>query len=355
MGTFIHLLCSLWVSAGIETKIVTPLDSFEPFEAHLFHSKVLWVGKSRSNIYADYRLEAYEPTGVLKASTKLNHSVRHLYAYGDGKILAVGISTSGMSHYSIATLQRNQLVVTAREIPAEALASEWAGTPGKHVFTDPGGEVDTAVLGQPSKTFFTLGAGGGVRFFPTRLAGPFNPLTVRGELFVIQHPFVGGGGRAIVRVPLESGPQKIADGQDFSKMVVEVSTGLLVVSDRKARNVRWIELSSGQTVDSISIPDGTPRGLAILNSCLVVGMEREKKIRFYRKAEKQVQVAEWILEGVGAPLRGIRNLAADSESATLFIRSAYPASIGDPGATGDTVNAVIMMRDPSGNTARLCG
>src|SRR5688500_7242522 len=91
------------ITPKINIKVLTTLDGFEPFDAHLFHAGHLWVGKSRSNLSADYTLQAYDAAGTLIASVKPPHSIRYLYSYSPDSVILSGVAAEpNQTFYSIA-------------------------------------------------------------------------------------------------------------------------------------------------------------------------------------------------------------------------------------------------------------
>src|SRR5262249_14655997 len=155
-----------------QIKVISELDRFEPFEAHVFHDGALWVGRSRKDLGSYYRLEVYDSQGNSIAVKTLNHSLRDIYPYWAHSVLIVGIPVAP-SHrfYTIATRAGTQVQTETHDIPEEALADRWVGRPGELYFTDPGGFDDGSPIGTPLRTIFTL-SHGSPRYLQARIPGP---------------------------------------------------------------------------------------------------------------------------------------------------------------------------------------
>ena len=74
-------------ASPVDVKILSELDRFEPFEGHLFHAGHLWVGRSRKDLGAFYRLEVFAGDGAQVADVELAHSLRYIAPYGNDAVI----------------------------------------------------------------------------------------------------------------------------------------------------------------------------------------------------------------------------------------------------------------------------
>lgn len=349
----IGILLSSALSAGaIDWKIVTELDRFEPFEAHRFHAGVLWVGRSRKDLGAFYQLEVYDSTGKALATAALTHSARHLYPYGADSVLIVGISyKDNLTHYTIATRTKAGVRLEARTIPLGAFADEWAGAPGRLIFTDPGG-LDEGELGGPQKTLFTM-VGGRFRYLKAKIHGPHYPILLGNTLYLLEFKSIAAG-TGLLKVDLASetpAPVLAAKGDsDYARLFAIDGGKALAITDRGTDEVLIYDVAKGQVVQKMAIAAGSPRGLAEWGKCLLVGSQGSKKVSFIDWRTGKL-LTEWDFSGAGAKLFGLAGVTVDPKSGVVFVRSNYPVAIGDP--TPDH-NSVVMGEDRSGETAKLC-
>ena len=90
--------------ASVNLRVVSNLDGFEPFEAHVFHAGLLWTGRSRQGLGAFYRLEVYASDGQPAANLELGHSVKYLIPYGANSVVAIGVTAnSENTAYTVVT------------------------------------------------------------------------------------------------------------------------------------------------------------------------------------------------------------------------------------------------------------
>jgi hypothetical protein len=344
------------VAPTLETKLVTALDGFEPFEAHLFHDGLLWVGSSRKNMAADYKLEVFDAQGNAVASTALPHALSYIYAFGPDSVLIVGTNgTLQLTQYSIARWDGSQVSVTTRSIPETAWADRWAGNPRQMYFTDPGGNTDDpgAKPGQPAETLFTLD-GSSPKYLSTRIPDPQDILLVGNSLFLVEQPNITQSAANLVRVDLAS--QKPVELFPTLRKgllsLVALDNGQLAVSEPGAGQVLLIDEKSSQLAGQVPVAAGAPRGLAQLGKCLVVGSEVSRHVSFFDlTAGDRTLVADWDLSGASQNLMAIRDLAVDPQTGAVFARSAYPCT---PFSSCGPRNGVVLARDTSGETLAAC-
>ncbi len=351
VGLVLAGLVGRGAGAAVSWKVVTELDRFEPFNAMAFHDGRLWVGSSRVNLGASYKLDVFDSAGTLLETKEMSHSLRYLSPFGPHGILTVGVSYKDqLTHYTVVSGE-TKLKVEPKTIPVQAYADEGAGRPGVLYFTDPGG-LDDGILGKPARTIFTLGWLG-PRYLKARIAGPHNPLLVGDSLFLIEHPTIASGGRYLVRVDLKTETStRLLEGSDLASLILLADGKTLAVADRDAGDVRLVEAATGTTLKTYSVAAQRPRALAQLGHCLAVASEESKHVTFFDLRNNKVQ-GEWDLSVVGKKLYGLRSLAADSTTGRVYVRSAYPDFVGNASPDTDR-NSVVLAEETDGATFQAC-
>ena len=353
---FALFLCvsTLGFSADVSWKVVTALDAFEPFDAHVFHDGTLWVGRSRHNLGSLYKIEVYDNSGAPLFEKELQHSPRFLYPYGAHGVLSVGISyKDNMSYYSIIERKGGKFQVTTKMIPLGAYANEWAGKPGTLYFTDPGGYDAGEPIGTTLRTLFTM-RGNSFNYLAPRIPGPHHPLMVGNKLFLIEHPTIASGGRYLDLVDVnQSKPERVVTAVgSFSQIVALDNDKLLAIADNRGDEIVLFDIASKKVLRKMSVEAGAPRSVAVMGKCLVAGAEYAKKLVFFNWSTGD-KVAEWDLSGVGDKLVGISSVAADSVTGRVYVRSNNPASVTEPLKSPDR-NSVLVVEETSQATREKC-
>lgn len=341
------------MAGEVQWKVVVELDRFEPFESTIFHDGRLWVGRSRKDLAAYYRLEIFDSSGKALAVKELDHSLRFLYPYGENGVITVGVSVKDqLTHYSIITRRLNDYQIQTRVVPLGAYADEWVGKPGRLYFTDPGGLDDGSPIGQPLKTIFQL-SGSSFSYLNARIRGPHSPVLIGNAIYVVEHPAIGAG-RTLMRFDLGTGTVAgVATGSDLVAILVLDGGRLLAIADRGTSEVLLFDTRTNQVVKRLPVAAGAPRSLALMGNCLVVASERTKKVSFL-DLRKDAAVGEWDLSVVGKKLFGIRKVAADSETGRVYVRSSYPASVVDASSAEPERNSVVLAEEADSAIAKSC-
>lgn len=339
-------------ASAVQWKVVTELDRFEPFDALVFHDGRLWVGRSRKNLSAEYKLEIFDSAGTLLETKTLTHSLRFLYPHGAHGVFTLGVSYQDqLTHYTTVTRQGAGFQVRSKTIPVEAFANEFAGKPGALYFTDPGG-LDDGSMGKPLRTLFTF-QGSRPRYLQARIPGPHYPTLAGNSLYVVENPTIASGGRYLVRVDLKTEtPTRVLEGSNIANVLSLEDGKLLALADRGAAEVIVLNTVTGAVVKRLPVAAGTPRGLAVLGNCLVVGSEESKKLTFLDLRTDKVQ-GEWDLSVVGNKLYGLRSVAADSATGRVYVRSSYPDFVGNASPDPDR-NSVVLAEEADGTTFKAC-
>ena len=347
-------------AAAPTVKVLSELDRFEPFDGAVFHAGHLWVGRSRKDLGAYYRLEVYAADGTLQGIATLGHSLRYVYPYGADAVITVGIGLDGVSHYTVARFLNGQVQLKAADIPETALADRFAGAPGKLVFSDPGGFDDPdhpSDPNQPLQTLFVITRGGATRYLAPRIAGPRDGVTVGDALYLVSSPNVSAGGKTLNKVDVaRESFTKILEGRAGLDQILRLpAQNLLALTERDANQVLLVDLKTDRLSDTLSTEGfGRPRALAMLNGCLLVGTEDTKQVLVYNLASTAhaKPIAQWDLSVAGDRFFRLRDLAADPATGTVYGRSAYPCSVTD-GACGVTGRNSVVMVVPAADDPAL--
>lgn len=342
--TILLLVSAAGFAGDVKFKVVTDLDVFEPFDAHVFHDGLLWVGRSRKNLGADYHIQVFDSAGTPVFTKPLEHSARYLYPYGANGVLTIGVSyKDNMTYFSTIERKSGKFSVTTKKIPLGAYGNEWAGKPGLLYFMDPGGFDAGEPIGQPLRTIFTL-RGNSFNYLAPRIPGPHHPLYVGNQLFLIEHPTVASGGRYLSLVNLnQAKPERLYTGQDLSKIVALDNNRLLAIADRDANEVIIFDIASKKVLRKVAIEAGSPQSIAVLGKCIVAGSENTKRLVFFQWATGQ-QIAEWDLSVVGDKLIKINSVAADAATGRVYVRANYPAQINEVLKSEDR-NSVVLVEE----------
>jgi hypothetical protein len=344
----------------VAVKVLSQLDRFEPFEGHLFHEGRLWVGRSRKDLGAFYRLEVFDAAGTKVAEKELKHSLRYITPYGAGRVLVVGLGTDQLSHFTVASLSAGGVTLEERTIPLGALADRYVGGTGTmQVFTDPGGFDDPdhpTPPSQPLQTLFALKSGR-VHWLKPHFSLPQSGLVIGSKLYILTSPAIGAGNRTLRIVDLVSEEATVVTDKlgDATKIVHLPTENLLAISDRGTGEVLFLDLKTMQISRRAAVEDGTNlRALTAYGHCVAVGIEGSRRVHFYdaRGSETVADglVASWDLSAAGPDLMALKELSADQASGRVFARSAYACSPVDA-SCGPLRNGVVLVQPETGSQA----
>ncbi len=346
------MFLALPLSAGsLEVKVLTELDSFEPFEGMAFHANHLWVGRSRKDLSSFYQLEVFDAYGKEVAKYPLQHAAKYIYPQGPDSILIIGMSyQTQLSHYTIASLKKG---LVKFNIPMQALGDRWAGNPNVNYFTDPGGLDDGSPMNVPLKTIFTLTSGNQVRFLAPRIRNPQEMILEGDFLYVVEHMSLASGGKKLHRIQLKTeSSTPVLEGEKLTQLLRYPQLQSLLLLDQRAKKISVVQSSSGKVTQTIVLNTENARGLAAFGQCLALGDEQKKEISFYSFKAQAWLGERWDLSTAGNKFFALRNLVADEAGGNLFARSAYPAMVGGPVAKER--NSVVMASYKEGEVVKHC-
>lgn len=321
-------------AAVATTTTLVDLDRGEPFEAMAVQGNHVWVGQSRTNFNADYRVQVFDTAGAKVAETTLKHAVSYLYVHDPDTVLAVGTAhTPNLTHYSILKLAQGQLSVKTVEVPENAWAFQWIGTYGgvEH-FIDFSGNSDDpeadANFALSHQTIFTV-AGGRASYLPMRIPAPMLGKKVGNLAYLVRAYAIGQPATNVVVVD----PAKRASKDLFARplnrvrdFVAQDAGKTLALSVQGDGVLRYVDAATGATKTEVAVQGAN--SLAELGQCVLVGAETKKEVVAVRRnAEGKAEVALRVdFSGTGEKVRGLRKIAVNATTGAVYGRSAYPCN-----------------------------
>lgn len=318
--------------ATADTSTLVELDRGEPFEAMVVHANHLWVGQSRSQFNADYRIQVFDTAGKKVAETKLKHAVGFLYAYGPSTVMAVGTAhTPNLTHFTLLTLAGGKVTAKTTQVPVNAWAHQWIGTYGgvEHFIDFSGNSNDPEAennFNLPAQTIFTMNRGR-AKYLPIRLRAPRMGKKVGELAYVLRAYSIGHPGTniAVVDVAKRQVRNLFETAWNGARDFVALDGGkTLAVSVQGDEAVRFVDATNGAVKSEIAV-DGGPASMAELGQCVLVGTEGKKDVvAIRRNAEGQATVAARVdLSGTGATFRALKKIAVNPSTGVVYGRSAY--------------------------------
>lgn len=323
-----------WAFAA-DTKTVTLLDKGEPYGAMVFHADHLWVGHSRKNFNADYKVQIFDRKDQLVSEIPLPHAPQVMYPYDDSSILIVGIGhTPNLTMYTLISHRGGSFPNRTRIIPMEAWANQWLGTfGGREYFTDPGGnpndEAVTTDLTLASQTLFRMD-GDTPKYLPTRMRLPVGGVVVDKSLFVIQKDAMTGPKSNLVQVDPATGKSSnlfAIPRQDLHVITKVPGTSLLAILERAANQVLIYD-SVGKTLVSEVAVDRGPKPLKAMKNCLFVGSFEERSIQMLKRAPQgNFEVAAKLNNTMPtSEFKKLSEIAVDEKTGRVYARSNFPCN-----------------------------
>jgi hypothetical protein len=330
-------LCAAGLShaAFAEIETVTVLDRAEPFEANVFHSNMLWVGKSRKNFNSDYSVEIYE-NGALKGKVTFPHSATFMYPYGANSVIVVGTGhTPNLTQYSIIEKNGANFSIRTKQIPMQAWARQWIGNHnGKEFFTDPGGNQNDPArdsdFSLASQTFFSMNASASPRYLSTRLRLPTYGTKVGNKFYVLNAESIGSPQSNLHRLdPATNTITKVFPNfrNALSTISVIPGTNLITLTERGANQFLIVDANTGNILSTTAIAEDS-KSHAIMGKCAVIGSRSAKTIQILNitdtAAPKQVMtVAIDLPEG---EFRTLDKVDVDAINFKVYARSNMPCN-----------------------------
>lgn len=315
---FLFVSSLAFATTDVQLRQVTQLEATDPYDAHLFHEGVLWVGRNRDPQGNFYRLEAYSPDGSQRiASAMIPHTLGYLSTLGT-KAVAVGKSwkdsTGWRTHYTTAELKGNKLLVKTTTLPTWVQTEYYAGREGALFFTEMGSR---AVL---------RATGSSVKAIPGEISGPGKMTLVGDILYIIERKSFMQGDENLVRFNIKTNQSErvfASDRNNLSNIAALPGTGRVALAETAADRVHILDPKAAGVLYSISVPDG-PAALAGLGKCVLALSYFTRKLHVYDVSGPAAkEVDEWDLSGLGDDVKNVRVLEADPKSGRIYVRATF--------------------------------
>jgi len=317
---------------AIEVKTVTMLDKGEPWEAMVYHGGQLWVGHSRSQFNANYKIETYATNGKMTASVAMPHSIMFMYPYGTNSVMTVGVQPDKNSTvYSIVTIDNGQLSAKSVRIPDDAWAHRWIGHFGDtQVFSDPGGNQNDPEGSEnpnlPAMTLFKMN-GRGVDYYTTRLRMPGEGMIIGNDMYVITSDGIGSLGSNLAKIDIHSGDLQMVFPTKRNSLVSLAhipSLNAMVGAERMKGSLVIADLQNSANVKEVTTLS-EPKTLAAAGRCVVVGSYEDRKVQILRLND-DLTAKELLSWDVGVPeteFTRMNKVAVDMANKVIFGRSNF--------------------------------
>lgn len=318
-----------------EVATVAAVDRSEPFEANVFHSGLLWVGKSRKDFNSDYSVEIYSDN-TLKGKVTFPHSATFLYPYGANSVVVVGTGYSpNLTHYTIIEKNGANFSVRTKQVPMQAWARQWIGNyNGKEFFTDPGGNQNDPArdddFNLASQTFFSMSASSSPKYLTTRLRLPTYGIKLGSLFYVLNAESIGSPQSNLNRVnPATNAITKVFPS--FRNALATISTipgtNLITLVESGANQFLIVDAATGTIISTTPI-DEDSKSHAIMGKCAVIGARTAKTVKFIdisnTAAPKEIMTLP--IDLPSGEFKTLNKIDVDPVSYKVFARSNMPCN-----------------------------
>lgn len=329
-------------------ETVAVLDKGEPYDSMVADNGILWVSKSRENFNSNYKLEAYNVDGSLLDSVALSHSLNVMKPTNSGSVVVTGINPdSRLTEYTYAKLVQGRIRTTTTTIALGGFISFWIGDIGsKRYFIDQGGNPNDTDIFSPAQTIFQS-TSTRARYLSTRLRMPVSGLVVDNKLFLVSSEGIGSSSSKIVEVdPNTQQIRTLLQSKTAGFSNLELTTfenkSYFVSNARKENKLVVIAKDSGEVFKEFPT-EGYTRSVAVLGSCVVAGNDETNTIEAF--SLRSATNTPFLTAKVELPpnlFSGIKRIAIDRSTGTLFVRSALACNPMIDPCTDDN-NRVLTM------------
>ena len=337
------------VRAPAEPVLLTKMDIGEPYDSMIFHDGYLWVGQNRKEFNANYRVSIFGRDGQRIHEVSLKHTANTVRPYGQGAIIVTGTSSSpNLTAWTVIRAGAGGFTAEHHWIPAEAWSNGWLGTlDGKEFFLDVGGNSDDSDGSMdpnlPAQTIFTVNRSSAPSYLKMRLRGPVSGFKHGNQFIILRKDSIASpAGKVVIVDPASGTSRDVLDRQldRPGEPVIMPDGERLVVAEANRGIVHFANLRTGEKVEFET--GGSPKSVTVAGTCLIVGMEVEKKGMVLKApANGPVEiVGSFDFNSFGESFRGLRRVAADVASGTIYGLSAYPCN-PIVQSCPDTWNAVV--------------
>ena len=315
---------------AVET--VTLLDRGEPYASMVAQNGIFWIGQSRRQFNADYRIEVYSTDGRLIDRATLSHSISSLKERNDGTVVMTGINPSTqLTEYTFAKLLNNKIQKQTTSINVYGFISFWIGSLNNlHFFADIGGnsQDDNQNPNLPAQTIFSTRSSA-PDYLSTRVRMPIAGTIHNDKLLLVSSEGMGSKAGSIVEVnPRTQQRRTLLETKNghFWGFKIIPGTNDFVTSAIAQNKLIIADSATGQIRREIST-QGYTRTFAITGHCLIAGNDEKNTIEIFdlkSSENKSVLNAE-----IGMPITefsGIKQIAIDDTTGIVFALAALPCN-----------------------------
>ena len=318
--------------SSTEPVLLAAMDAAEPYDAMVFHAGYLWVGQSRKNFSANYRVTIFNRDDHRVYEAQLKHTAATIQPYGPDAVIVTGTAAEpNLTAWSIVRASPAGFKVEHHWIPMEAWANGWLGSmSGKEYFLDMGGNYDDPDGANdpqlPAQTIFTTSRSGVPAYLKVRMRAPISGFKHGSQFVILRKDNISLSDAKIVILDPLTGTVQEPFGQKFDRpgeAVVLQDGERLVVAESNRGLVHFVNIKTGEK--SHFQTGGSPKGLAVSGNCLMVGMETEKKgLVLKAPVDGPVEVVgSFDFNSLGGAFRGLRRIASDSATGRVYGMSVY--------------------------------
>ena len=331
-GAFLFTL-TLSSATALAVETVTLLDRGEPYDSMVADGGVLWVGQSRLEFNANYRLEAYKPDGSLIDRVTLSHSLNNIKIAGNGTVMITGISpTSRLTQYTTARIENGQIKTSTKEIGLGGFINFWiSNLNGRNYFADMGGNPNDnsdPASQLPAQTIFAS-TGSNANYLSARVRMPVSGTSLNGKLLLVSSEGMGQDASSLVEVdPRTAATRVITKSSTAKYRGIEVMTGTtnVMTSAWSESKIRIIDTVSGEIRRELQTK-GYPRSFVATGHCIVVGNDETNVVEvFDLNTDSATPAFAGEVNMPADEFSGIKSIALDQSTGTVYARAAYPCN-----------------------------
>ncbi|MCX6119252.1 MAG: hypothetical protein NT027_17070 [Proteobacteria bacterium] len=312
-------------------KVLLDLDRGEGFNSIAFVGDYLYVGQSRKDFNANYRITVLDRSDKTVAEIPLKHSATQIHPYGNG-IIIVGTGTNpNLTYYTYLnpTAVAGKFSAKTVQIPMDAWANDWLGTfAGREYFSDMGGNPhDTNEdINLPSQTIFSTSTSGAPKYMKTRLRGPMFGIIHKNDLIIARFNNINTDNHYLAKVNLQTGASNSALPGSFGKLkdiALRSGTDVVALTEQSTGQITIGDLSKGEIISQFSTA-GASTSVTWLGRCLATSNidNRDVKIFDISDLRNPKEISSLDFSEAGPKFGYLSNMAIDSKTGRIYGKSA---------------------------------
>lgn len=318
--------------SGFSNDTVTLLDRGEPYASMISQNGVFWIGHSRRQFNAEYRIEVYTPQGKLIDKVSLTHSISSLKEGANGTVVMTGINPgSNLTEYTFAKFENGKIQKRTTQVAIDGFINFWIGTlNGRHFFADMGGNPqDTNQdFNLPAQTIFYTSSST-PHYMSTRVRMPIAGTIHNNKILLISSEGMGSPRASIVEVDPRTEAKRVLlstkDGQ-FSSLKVLPETNTLITIAKAQNKLMLVDANSGEVKREIPT-QGYTRSVIVSGHCLLAGNDTNNTIEvFDLNSTENKSVLKEVIAISADEFSGIKQIAVDNTTGVVFAQAALPCN-----------------------------